>query len=203
MKTAIKVPIIPEGGFSLLYPDPPWKYKDKGKAGKRGAAMKYPVMSLKELMAMRPFIDSVAAKDCALVMWVTGPHLPDGLALMKAWGFKFKTNLFTWIKVTKGTRTQVSMIPKFHFGLGHWTRKNSEVWLLGVRGKHKRVSKGVPEIIVSPLREHSRKPAEARERLEKLFGDVTRLEMFARESAPGWSAWGLEVGKFDLVPEEA
>ena len=190
-------PIVPPGGFNLLYPDPPWAYRDRAKAGKRGAEHKYPTMKMKDLVAMRPFIDRVSAKDCALALWVTGPLLPDGLALMDAWGFRYKTMLFVWAKMTRGIRQQVPMFPKWHFGMGHWTRSNAELCLLGTRGKMKRRVASVPQLLVSPVRQHSRKPEEARDRLERLFGDVSRLEMFSRESAPGWTAWGLETGKFD------
>jgi len=131
-------------------------------------------------------IPSVAAADSILFLWATYPMLPDALRVMAAWGFTFKTVAFTWVKQNpSGTG--------FHFGLGYWTRANPEICLIGIKGRPCRVSKAVPNLIISPRREHSRKPDEIRERIIELCGDVPRLELFARQKAPGWSVWGNEV----------
>jgi N6-adenosine-specific RNA methylase IME4 len=122
--------------------------------------------------------------------------IPHALEVMAAWGFTYKTIGFVWAKTT--SRTDMSWAPKYHMGLGYWTRANVEIVLLGVRGKPKRTGKGVRQLIVAPKREHSRKPDEFYERAERLC-DGPYLELFSRQSRPGWSAFGNEVGKFDEV----
>lgn len=92
---------------------------------------------------------------------------------------------FTWHKTTKHGKSC--------FGMGNWTRANTEDCLFAVRGKPKRVNRGVRQFIEAPRGSHSTKPPEVRERLVRLMGDVPRLEMFAREATPGWDIWGLEV----------
>ena len=179
--------------YSLIYADPPWKYKDSCNAGKRGACHKYKVMSLADLCAMP--VSRYAADDCLLAMWHVGPMPEEALLLVKAWGFKLKTMKgFSWHKETKRGKS--------HFGMGNWTRANTEDCLFAVRGKPKRICAGVRQYISAPVRGHSRKPDEARGRLVELVGDVPRLEMFAREVCPGWDAWGDEVGSvnIDMAP---
>ena len=78
-------------------------------------------------------------------------------------------------------------------GLGNWTRSNSEICLLATKGKPKRISGSVRSIVLSPLQQHSRKPAEIRDRIVELMGDLPRIELFAREAAPGWDVWGNEA----------
>ena len=113
------------------------------------------------------------------------PQLPVALAVMKAWGFTFKTVAFTWVKRTKHG--------KLAWGMGSWSRANPEMVLLGVRGKPRRVDKGVHSVVEAEVREHSRKPDEVRHRIERLMGDGRRVELFAREKAEGWDVWGNEV----------
>ena len=133
-------------------------------------------------------------------MWVIDPMLPDALAVAEAWGFRFVTVLFRWLK-TVDTVDQMEIfghMPKLHFGLGYHTRGGGceDVWLFK-RGKGLPVlNHGVRKEFFSPRREHSRKPDEVPGWLIDLYGDVPRLEMFARTSRPGWDAHGNEVGKF-------
>lgn len=172
--------------YNLIYADPPWTYRDKCHSGERGAGYKYKLMTLSDLCDLRPFIDSIAADDCLLAMWWVPPQPAEALALVEAWGFKFKTmSGFTWRKLTKNG--------KEHFGMGNWSRANAESCLFATRGKPKRVSAGVRSMISAPVREHSRKPDEVRDRLVQLMGDVPRIELFARQQTEGWSVWGLEV----------
>lgn len=112
--------------------------------------------------------------------------LKEALEVIEAWGFTYKTVAFNWVKQNK------SGVGLF-MGLGNWTRSNSEICLLAVKGKPKRVSAGVHSIILSPLQRHSRKPDETRDRIVELMGDLPRIELFARETAPGWDSWGNEV----------
>lgn len=173
------------GKNKIIYADPPWSYRDKANSGKRGAGHKYKTMEKKDLAGMREFIDSLAAPDCVLFLWVTMPMLPNGLSLLSSWGFQFKTVAFTWVK----TRSKGSL----HWGMGNWTRANPEVCLLAVRGRPKRVSAAVHSVIQSELREHSRKPDETRDRIVQLLGDLPRIELFARQKAKGWESWGDQL----------
>jgi N6-adenosine-specific RNA methylase IME4 len=171
--------------FSIFYADPPWSfvtYSNKGKD--RSPERHYPTMSLAELCALP--VGSLAAPDCALFLWANGPRLPDAFALFAAWGFTYKAIAFTWVKQN---RSGVG----FPIGCGYWTRANPEICLLATRGKPKRIDAGVPNLLMTPRREHSRKPDEIRERIVRLMGDVPRLELFARQRTPGWQIWGNEA----------
>jgi N6-adenosine-specific RNA methylase IME4 len=176
---------LPDGPYDLLYADPPWHfhtYSNKGQG--RSASRHYPTMSLDALERLP--ISNIAANDAAMVMWTYDPLLPQCIDIMQAWGFEYITRLFTWVKVAADGKPRM--------GTGYYSRRESETAILGKRGKGlKRHSKSVREVIMAPRREHSRKPDEARDRLEQLFGDVRRIELFARRTAPGWVARGDEI----------
>jgi len=207
----------PVGGYNLIYPDCPWSYNDSAGAGKRGAVYKYPTLSILELKMMAPEIQKISSENCALAMWATAPMMSEARELMDAWGFAYKTIAFTWIKtyalgerlgkaakalnvpveaLIKALLNQDLTVVKPRKGMGNYTRSNAEFMLLGIKGKVERQNKGVGSVIISEIREHSRKPDEARDELVQLFGDIPRLEMFSRSPAKGWDSWGLEVGKF-------
>lgn len=131
-------------------------------------------------------VAELADEDCVLFLWATFPKLPEALQVIKAWGFQYKTVSFVWLKQNKSGNG-------WFFGLGFWTRGNAEICLLATKGKPHRKSNKVHQFIVSPLRLHSQKPNEAREKIVELMGDLPRLELFAREKADGWDAWGNEV----------
>ncbi len=170
--------------FDIIYADPPWAYKDKANSGKRGAGHKYTVTGTDAICDI-PVAD-IAAKNCTLFMWATFPMLSDAMQVMSAWGFEYKTAGFVWTKRNKKADTDF-------FGMGNWTRANAEICLLGVKGKPKRVSAAVRQVIRSPIARHSEKPQEVRERIVQLMGDLPRVELFARTKTPGWAAWGNEV----------
>ena len=128
-------------------------------------------------------------------MWATFPMLKEALEVIEAWGFTYKTIAFNWVKQNKSGEG-------LFMGLGNWTRSNSEICLLAVKGKPKRASAGIRSVVLSPLQKHSQKPAEIRDRIVELMGDLPRIELFARETAPGWDAWGNEVPAKDLREEE-
>lgn len=173
---------LPDKKYNIIYADPPWSYRNKGT---RAAADKhYPTMTLEDIKGMD--IDSIAAADCVLFLWATCPMLREALDVIGAWGFEFKTIGFTWVKQNK-------VSPGLFWGLGNWTRSNAEVCLLAVKGKPERMSGGVHSVILSPVRKHSQKPPEVRDRIVQLMGDLPRIELFARERVPGWDAWGNEV----------
>lgn len=182
---------LPATTFGTIAADPPWSFKtwsDKGK----GRSPDYALMSLDDIKAL-PVAD-LALPDSVLLLWVVNPMLPQGLDVMSAWGFSFKTIAFCWAKTT--LRTDVSWAPKYHIGLGYWSRQNIELCLLGVRGKPKRQARDVRQLIVSPRRDHSRKPEQFYSSAERL-APGPYLELFSRTNREGWVAWGNESGKFN------
>ena len=176
-------PFLPNFGITKTSGyDPPWQYEQKRLSG--AAEHHYPTMSIETLCALP--IAELAAEDSALFLWATFPQLPEALRLLKAWGFQYKTTAFVWLKLNKKART-------WFYGLGFWTRGNAEICLLATRGHPKRQSAGIHQFIISPVRQHSRKPDEARDKIVALMGDVPRVELFARQETPGWDVWGNEV----------
>lgn len=141
-------------------------------------------MSMSEIRALP--ISELAADNCALFMWCTFPYLDEQIGLFGWWGLRYRTVGFTWVK----TNTKNG---KLFFGVGYYAKSNAEVCLLGMKGQLKPISNKVSSIVMSPRREHSRKPDEVRNRIVELFGDLPRIELFAREKTPGWDVWGNEV----------
>ena len=168
--------------YRTIYADPPWSYKDKKCNG--NCESHYKTMNIEDICNLP--IKNIADKDCVLFLWVTYPMLNEGLKLIEEWGFKYKTIGFQWIKQNKSGKG-------FFFGLGRWTRGNSECCLIAVKGKPKRISNSVSQLVFSPLQEHSKKPDIVREKIVELIGDKPRIELFARQSVEGWDCWGNEV----------
>lgn len=188
---------LPPGPFACILADPPWSYQAFSEKGHlRGARRHYDVMSLDDIKAM-PVAD-VAAKDAHLFLWATTPNLPQALAVMEAWGFRYSSTAFVWVKLNKGAPRLWWDARSVFVGMGHTTRQNAELVLLGRRGSPKRLSKAVRQIIVAPRREHSRKPDEAHDRIEA-FCAGPRLELFARAPRSGWTTWGNETDRFEAA----
>jgi N6-adenosine-specific RNA methylase IME4 len=131
-------------------------------------------------------INQIADKNCILFIWVTMPKLNECFDIIKKWGFVYKTCGFVWIKKNKKSDS-------IFWGVGRWTRSNAEICLIATKGKPKRISAKVHSVIISRIREHSRKPDEVRERIVELCGDLSRIELFARQEIVGWDCWGNEV----------
>lgn len=171
--------------YSIIYADPPWKYKVYSPKGLgRSAESHYPTMDTEAICSLP--VQELAEKDCALFLWVTLPCLLDGLSVLKAWGFTYKTIAFVWVKQNRKSDS-------LFWGMGHWTRSNCEFCILATKGHPKRVSARVHQVIMSHIEEHSKKPQEARDRIVLLMGDVSRIELFARQKTDGWDVWGNEV----------
>lgn len=171
--------------YGVIYADPPWHYKVYSKKGMgRSAESHYPTMKLEDIKAL-PVAD-LADKDCALFLWVTLPCLIEGLEVLKAWGFTYKTTAFVWIKQNRKADT-------LFLGMGFWTRSNAEICLLGTKGRPKRMDATIRQVVVSHVEEHSKKPQEVRDRIIRLLGDVPRVELFARRKTEGFDVWGNEV----------
>ena len=185
---------LPPGPFGVIEMDPPWSFAtfDGKSSVPTLAADPYQTMSLDALKAL-PVAD-VAAADCALFMWTVDAHLAEALELGAALGFEFKTIALIWVKAVPYIGQDGFFTPSM--GMGYWTRKEAEVCLLFTRGKPKRLSRSVRQVMASPRREHSRKPEEGYRRIMALVGGPY-LQMFARAPRPGWTTWGNEAEKFD------
>lgn len=169
--------------YKIIYADPPWKYGDNNCHG--AAEQHYQCMKLSDISLLP--VSEIADDDCVLFLWATYPMIQEALELINTWGFKYKSIAFQWVKTyTKSTH-------KFFFGLGRWTRGNTEPCLIATKGKPKRESNSVSQLIISPIQKHSQKPEEAREKIVELMGDLTRVELFARQQADGWDCWGNEI----------
>ena len=168
--------------YEVIYADPPWQYQDRNCNG--SAEQHYRTMPLDAIKALP--VSQIAADDAVLLMWATWPLMPEAMELITAWGFKYKTIGFNWIKRNRSDCG-------FFFGLGRWTRGNAEPCLLATRGKPKRVGNAVSQLIFEPIGRHSAKPPVVRDRICELLGDKKRIELFARNRTPGWDVWGNEV----------
>ena len=176
--------------YNIIYADPPWRFSSK-------EVQLYNVNRFRPLETVYGTekasimetwdVKRIAEKDAALFMWSTDAHLEEAIRLMKAWGFKYVTVAFVWSKKTKNGKQAPTV--------GAWTMKNCELCLLGTRGrmlKNKR-SNCVHQLVEAKRTEHSKKPDCVRTLIIKLFGDMPRIELFARQQADGWDCWGNEV----------
>ena len=169
--------------YDVIYADPPWAYQDKGCSG--AANKHYPTLSDQDICKLP--VGKCAKKDCVLFLWATMPKLQEALDTIKAWGFKYKTCAFCWVK-------QNPKSGGIFAGLGRWVQGNAELCLLATKGHPHRISKSVKQIVLAPRGRHSEKPAEVRKRIETLTGvGAERIELFARQSPEGWDVWGNEV----------
>ena len=197
--------------YSIVYADPPWHYPARNNPLTRfgrGASGQYSVMKTSEICALP--IASLCADKCALLLWSTWPALSEAMKVIKAWGFEYKTIGFLWVKlnpkramdkrfvlaqelIAKGTLGFLNWLACF--GVGFYAKSNTEPCLLAMkRGPVVRpVSNKVSSVLFAPRGKHSAKPPEVRGRIVELFGDVPRVEMFARDVPDGWDVWGNEV----------
>ena len=175
---------FPKKQYNIIYADPPWSYRDKASAGKRGASYKYQLQDQNWICSLP--VRTISANDCVLFLWITMPKLNDVMEVIDYWGFKYKTVGFTWVKKNKKQDS-------WFWGMGNWTRANAEICLLATKGNPKRVNAGVHSVIDTPVAEHSKKPDIVRDRIVTLCGDLPRIELFARQTACGWDSWGDEI----------
>ena len=177
--------------FNIILADPPWLYNARNNSNtKFGSGMHiYEGMKPSEICNLP--VSEIADENCVLFLWVTFPRLQEGLDVMKAWGFEYKTCAFTWVKTNKNN-------DKPFFGIGYYTKSNAELCLLGIKGKMKPVSNSVSQVIISPREEHSKKPAIARDKIIELFGDLPRIELFARQTEDGWNSLGNEIDGLNI-----
>ena len=172
--------------YQIIYADPPWSYNDTQKSGGTaffGASVRYNTMNNSDIAKLP--ISDLADKNCCLFMWATSPLLPEALNCINSWGFKYKTIAFCWNKQTKNG--------KWVSNMGRWTMGNIELCLLATRGHPKRICRNVKQLVIAERKRHSEKPAEVRNRIVMLMGDLSCIELFARQKTKGWDAWGNEV----------
>ncbi len=173
--------------YQIIYADPPWSYSDQGCQGTM--ANHYKGMKLEDIKKLS--VRGISDENCILFLWATYPMLKEALDVIGAWGFKYKTIAFQWIKLNKKNG-------KPFYGLGRWTRGNTECCLLATKGKPKRISNSVFQLIQQSITKHSEKPQEARDKILQLMGDLPRLELFARQKIKGWDAIGNEIDGQDI-----
>ena len=197
---------FPEGKYDVLLADPPWHYSQRCDTDKMrgGCWRQYTPMTDDELRALD--VGSLAAENSALFMWATCPRLDFAIELLKHYGFRYVTVAFWWMKTNPVNR-------KPFFGPGHYTASNVEPCLLGIRGSFVPDGEHLAQVITDPLsgmsvalasstivaprREHSRKPDEARHRIERMYPNARRIELFARETVGDkWAVWGNETDQF-------
>lgn len=188
-------PDMPEKKYDVIYADPPWDYGgklqfdkssksvDKIDPGKKifisSANFKYPTVKTKDLMKIP--VHEIAKDDCLLFMWVTNPHLAQGIELGKAWGFEYKTVAFVWDKMVHNP--------------GQYTMSYCELCLVFKRGRipKPRGARNIKQLLSSPRGKHSQKPLEVLHNIEKMFPTQDRIELFARHKPKDWDVWGLDV----------
>ena len=202
--------------YQLIYVDPPWDYKNKVSNG--SASDHYPTMKLEDIKRIPVW--EVAAKDAVLAMWYTGTHTEEAIELAQAWGFRVRTMKgFTWVKLNQYAERRFNMAlesgelvdfsdllamlnNETRMNGGNYTSANTEDLLIATRGIGlERVNASIKQVVYTCLGEHSEKPWEVRHRLELLYGDVRRVELFARDSWPGWDRWGNQCNNsFEIIP---
>ncbi|WP_308317748.1 MT-A70 family methyltransferase [Serratia marcescens] len=203
--------------YDLIMADPPWQYGNKISNG--AAGNHYSTMTLQDLKRLPVW--SIAAENSVLAMWYTGTHAEQAKELATAWGFDVRQMfLFTWVKLNKLAEKHINKaLTKMHrddqrvdyldimrllneqtrMNPGNYSRGNQESILVAVRGTGlERQDASVKQVIYAPITQHSAKPWEARHRLERLYGDVSRIELFSRGDAPGWHHWGNECPRNDV-----
>lgn len=188
-------PPIPtfESGFRTILTDPPWRFANRtGKVAHEHRRLgRYATMTLEDIKALP--VAAHAAENAHLYLWVPNALLPEGLAVMKAWGFRYVTNI-VWAKHRKDGGPDGR-------GVGFYFRNVTELLLFGVKGRMRSLAAGRRQVnlIESRKREHSRKPDEQC-RLIESCSPAPYLELFARYPQPDWVVWGLEADA-DVTPQ--
>lgn len=171
----------PEKKYNIIYADPPWRYWE---SGNKNQSEHYKTMTIEDICSLP--VKDIVAENSVLFLWVTYPILAEAFRVIEAWGFKYSTAAFVWVKKNKAADSPF-------FGCGAWTRANSELCLLATRGSVQRLDATISQIVESPIEEHSKKPDIVRELIERLVGKLPRVELFCRHPAEGWDVWGNEA----------
>lgn len=181
--------------YQIIYADPPWEQNINinSPTGGKKTTDHYPLMKNRDIASLS--IRDISEEDALVFLWTTYSSLLDAVNLvMPSWGFHYITVAFEWLKTTVNGHH-----PEF---MGGWLVGGAvELCLLGKRGHPKRSSPKVHRLVVSPRREHSRKPDEVRERIVELLGDLPRIELFARQKVAGWDSIGYDINGKDIKQE--
>jgi len=181
---------FPNKKYNIIYADPPWNFSSKELQtynGKRFTSIDKHYKTQNKNWIKRLPIKNITENDCALFLWTTDAHLKEAIEVIEAWGFKYITIIFVWEKKTITGKTVCN--------LGAWTMKNYEICLFGTKGtmlKYKKIN-NILQKVEALRKKHSQKPQKVRENIELLFGDLPRIELFAREKTDGWDVWGDEI----------
>jgi N6-adenosine-specific RNA methylase IME4 len=166
--------------FPVIYADPPWRFApyDSVTGTARTPEAHYPCMQTKEIADLP--IAKLATEDAILFLWTTAPHLQQAFHVIEAWGFRYATNV-VWVKD--------------QIGLGFYVRNQHELLLIATHGfmRAPPPAQRPPSVITAPRREHSRKPDEAYEIIERMYPGLPKIELFARARRPGWDCWGNQA----------
>jgi len=173
---------FPHKKYNIIYADPAWRYQ--GKMMNSSVTDHYDVMSINDICNLP--VKDIADDNSILFMWVTLPKLNEFMKVVNAWGFEYKSTAFVWVKKNKKADS-------FFMGLGRWTRANPEICILATKGKIERKSKSVRQLQVFPIDKHSKKPNQFKDLIIELCGDLPRIELFARNTTPGWDVWGNAI----------
>lgn len=174
--------------YNIIYADPPWHYNSKSikiNGNDWKLLNHYPTMKTEEICTLD--IKNILSNDACCFMWVTDSHLEDGLKVMKSWGFKYKTIAFVWVKENKNKKIITNAAP--------WTIKSCEIclfWTKWAMTKYK-LKNNVKQLIIAERTKHSKKPLEAINRINELFWDLPKIELFCRAPQEWWDVWGNEI----------
>ncbi len=163
--------------YDIIYADPPWTYNSKENLTDD---LPYNQMTLDQLKKMD--IESLCKQDCLLFLWVVSPMLPEGLELLKSWGFKYGTIAFVWHKQRAN--------------MGHYTMSECEIVIVGKKGRFPkgRWRRNVKQFISQQRTTHSKKPHTILLRIEEMYPRADKLDLFAREWSGNWDVFGNELG---------
>ncbi len=175
---------LPTTRYDVIYADPPWDYKGQlqhagvGSGDTGGAVRHYETLTLAQLKGLD--VPSITADDCLLFLWATNPHLDQAIELGRAWGFEWATVAFVW--------------DKERVNPGFYTLSQCELCLVFKHGRipRPRGARNVRQLVRSARGPHSVKPEAVRQRISEMFPQQKKIELFARDAAPGWDAWGAE-----------
>jgi len=227
-----QIQTLPTDSLNIIYADPPWSYKQNvgnGVLKRKNGTVIYPSMSIQQLKDLGPEVERITKDDAALFMWATMPLIAEALDLIKAWGFKYKTCFVNWVKTTKDglkpafgvgyyTRSNAELCLVATKGkIASYKRLLPDEPERGASKMSSIVHEDSPNerlnfltlledsptpVVMTPRREHSRKPVVVREMITKLLGDLPRVEFFARETALGWMSMGNDVNHFEKSEEQ-
>lgn len=200
-------PSLPDKKYQVIYADPPWDYGGKMQYDKTtiknenigfkkkifisSAAFQYPTLKINQLKQLD--VNSIAADDCILFLWTTGPQLANAVELGEAWGFEYKTVAFVWDKMIHNP--------------GRYTLSQTEFVLAFKKGKFPtpRGARNIRQLLSVHRGKHSEKPVEVIDGITKMFPSQNKIELFARKNYIGWDNWGLEIpqSKVEIVTDSS